>query len=155
MGQSFTPQSSLVGFVQFQFGDFVGSLGATVYVSLMENSITGNVLAVSAPIFMPNNFLGTTNFLFPSNVPVTPGVEHYFRPVLQSGDNTDLLSDLYNYQGGTAIFLGAAGPNPARDFWFREGYIVPEPSVACLSLTVAVVAVWSRRRTSCRHARGK
>lgn len=148
MGQSFTPQSSLVGFVQFQFGNFSGSVGSTVYVSLMENSITGNVLAVSAPIFMANNFLGTTNFFFPSNVPVQPGSEYYFRPVLQSGDNLSVLSDLYNYPGGTAFFNGAPTTDPGLDFWFREGYIVPEPSVACLSLAGVAVAVWFRRRKS-------
>ncbi len=152
MGQSFTPASAFVGFAQFQFDDFSGSLGATVYLELLENSISGNVIAASSPVFMANNFFGTATFFFPSNVVVQSEVEYFLRPVLQSGDNTALLSDLYNYSRGAAIFSGVPRTD-ARDFWFREGYVVPEPSSVLLAFLGGgffFLRLWRRRITELR-----
>jgi len=130
MGQSFTPSLNSVGFVQFQFADFNdNNLGATVYVNLREDSITGNILSATLPISMPDNFKGITKFLFPSPVTVTPGVTYYFQPVLQSGDDAFVILDgQYNYPGGGRFILGAPSPGDT-DLWFREGIIVPKISI--------------------------
>jgi hypothetical protein len=57
------------------------------------------------------------------------------------------LAGFLDYPGGTAYTFGQ--PNPAGvDFWFREGYVVPEPSVAWLGLVGGMAAVWLRRRKS-------
>jgi hypothetical protein len=32
------------------------------------------------------------------------------------------------------------------DLWFREGYIVPEPSVICMSLMGIIATVWLKRK---------
>jgi len=149
VGQSFTPASAFIGFATLQFSDTVvnNGIGSTVFVNLREDSITGNVLTASSPVFMRDSYVGTTDFIFPSNVPITPGSTYFLVPVLQSGDDTSIHADFYNYPGGTAYTFGQ--PNPGGlDFWFREGYIVPEPSVACLSLAGVAVAVWFRRRKS-------
>ena len=113
LGQSFTPALSGVGFVQFQFGDFAGNLGATVSVNLREASIMGNVLATTAPVFMSNGYRGTATFYFNNNVLVAPGVTYYFQPTLISGDDTDVMGDLYDYRGGTLYSQGLATLLPA------------------------------------------
>jgi hypothetical protein len=145
MGQSFTPSLSAVGFVQFQFFDTTGIQGATVYVNLVANSITGNVIAATSPVFMPNSFHGITNFFFSSNIPVQPEVEYFFLPVLQSGDNTDLMGDLYPYSRGTAIFSGQPS-TLGVDFWFREGIVVPEPATGSFLLMGAAGAMMLRQK---------
>ena len=116
--------------------------GATVFVNLRSNSITGPILAVSDPVFMPNNFFGTTNFVFSTAVSVVPGVSYYFQPLVQSGDNWATYLTDGSYGGGTAI--GAGVPISDRDLWFREG-VVPEPSSALLVLIGGGLLVWRRR----------
>ena len=145
MGQSFTPSLSAVGFVQFMFLDSTGNQGATVYINLLSDSITGSVVAATSPVFMPNGFNGITNFFFPSNVSVQSGVEYFFRPVLLSGDNTGLKADIFNYSLGTAIFVGQPS-NAGVDFWFREGIVVPEPSSFALLGISALAVFFSRHK---------
>ncbi len=126
LGQSFTPSLSSVGFIRLFLIDGVrnNGLGATVYVNLREDCITGPVLGLSGPVFMPDNFGigsgGYTNFFFSSPVPVTPGATYYLQP------------------NGAAV--------PFDDLWFREGVFVPEPSWALLILVGGGVFVYARRR---------
>lgn len=149
MGQSFTPSLSTVGFIQLRLSDGVNNngQGAFIYVNLLENSITGNVVAATSPIFLPNGFFGTTNFIFLSNIPVNSGISYYFQPIFQSGDVSFLTySDQFGYVGGTAFFAGQ--PDPAgKDFWFREGIVVtPEPSCLALLLGGVLAVIRSRAR---------
>jgi hypothetical protein len=146
IGQSFTPTLSAVGFVQLELGDSVNlnGVGATVYVNLRADSITGPVLSSTEPVFMPDNFFGATNFFFSSPISVTPQTTYYFQPVVQSGDswvvNTALGDD---YPRGTMYYQGAVLRN--FDFWFREGLIVPEPSSTGLLLIGSGVLFYVRR----------
>jgi hypothetical protein len=65
-GQSFTPSLSAVGFIRLYLGDGVfNGLGTTLAVNLRENSITGNVLAVTSPVSLGDRFVGPVNFFFP------------------------------------------------------------------------------------------
>ncbi|MFM2083106.1 MAG: hypothetical protein RL380_1797 [Verrucomicrobiota bacterium] len=133
-GQSFTPSLSAVGFIRLNLQDvFVNNnLGATLYVNLRANSITGAVLAASAPVFMPDGYIGFTNFIFASSVSVIPGTTYYFEPVVQSGDVWGANIGDYNYDGGKSYVqgMGLGG----GDFWFREGIIVPAPEPGTLWL---------------------
>jgi hypothetical protein len=99
---------------------------------------------------MPDSFgwgtRGYVNFFFPIPVAVTPGVTYYFNPVVQSGDNWDIVGYNYGYAGGTAYFKGVA--DPLEDLWFREGIVVPEPSSALLISIGAGALVYVRRRHS-------
>ena len=149
-GQSFTPTLPTVGFIRLKFND--GSLadgrGATLYVNLRTDSITGPILSSTAPVTMPNLFTGTTDFYFPTEVPVTPGLVYYFEPVLQSSPGLAWYIDVstyYNYLGGTAFYNGLPQTSGA-DLWFREGLVVPEPSSALLGLLGAGMFVWFRRK---------
>jgi hypothetical protein len=147
MGQSFTPALSSVGFVRLRVGDGAfNSLGATVYVNIRSDSITGQILASSDAIVMPEAFADFPDFVFPSAVAVTPGHTYYIQPVLQSGDPSFYVRvyNSYNYAGGTALDSGTA--LPFIDFWFREGIIVPEPSSAVLTLVGGALFVLLRRR---------
>jgi hypothetical protein len=123
MGQSFTPTNSSVGFVQFKFADSHSGngTGATIYVNLVSDSITGAVLAASAPVFMPDGFFWSiTNFFFSTPVSVTPGTTYYFQPVVAAGSDSqwDMVVGNYSYSGGTAFIFG--GPQSYQT-WFREG----------------------------------
>ena len=133
-GQSFTPSLSAVGFIRLNLQDLNANngLGATLYVNLRENSITGNVLSASSPVFMPNSYVGFTNFIFPTAVSVTPGVVYYFEPIVQSGDSWAAQATEYEYSGGTLFYQG--GALGGGDFWFREGIIVPAPEPGTLWL---------------------
>src|SRR5580765_100770 len=90
MGQSFTPSLPSVGFVQFELfdGHPNNGLGATLYVNLRSNSITGPILSSSDPVFLPDTPTGggLTNFLFPGGASVIPGTTYFFEILVQSGD---------------------------------------------------------------------
>ncbi len=147
MGHSFTPSFSSVGVVALNLydGDTLHTAGATVFVNLRWNSITGPILGVSDPVFMPNNFFGITNFVFSTPVAVVPGVTYYFQPLVQSGDGWGSYLTDGSYPGGTAIAGGL--PISDRNLWFREG-IVPEPSSAVLFLSGVALAACRRLRNA-------
>ncbi len=144
MGQSFTPALSSVGFVQLEFVDDTPSgIGATVYVNLRANSISGGILNSTDPILVPLGIREVVTFYFSSPADVTPGTTYYFQPVLQSGDPAmSVVEDIFNYPGGMIYLQGIGDPN--FDLWFREG-IVPEPSTWTLLLTGATL-LWLRSR---------
>ncbi len=50
----------------------------------------------------------------------------------------------YNYSGGTAFVDGLAVPT--KDFWFREGIVVPEPCSPALLLLGGGFLLWARRK---------
>jgi hypothetical protein len=145
-GQSFTPSLSGIGFIRLGLddGNAISSTGATVYVSLIAGSIGGTVIASTAPVTMPGNFGGFPTFYFPTNISVTPGTTYYFTPVVQSGGPWNVLSDMYNYSGGSAWNGGS--PVLASDLWFREGVVTPEPSsLAVLTLGTGALLVARHR----------
>lgn len=149
IGQSFTPSLTSVGFVRLAMGDanFNNGIGATVYVNLRENSLTGNILSSTDPVFMADRFGGYQTFFFQSPVSVNPGTTYFFQPVVQSGDSWGIVYyNAYNYQGGSAYSQGAS--INGYDLWFREGIIVPEPSAAAL-LGVASLLGWRARPRRC------
>jgi hypothetical protein len=75
IGQSFTPALSSVGFIRLFLSDNgFNSVGATVYVNLRTNSITGPLLSSTDPVFMPDRFSGYTNCIFVTPLAVVPGV---------------------------------------------------------------------------------
>lgn len=146
VGQSFTPTLSSVGFVMLNLFD-AGSLptGATVFVNLLSNSITGSVLGSTAPVFMPDGFSGISNFTFSNAVSVTPGVSYYIQPIIQSGDNFSVYVTDTSYSG-TAYSQGS--PQAFAELWFREGIVVPEPSSIVLALLGTGVLAWRCRKSS-------
>jgi hypothetical protein len=145
IGQSFTPSLNAVGFVRLALVDSaLNAVGATVYVNLRSGSITGPILASTQPVGMPDNYGGATTFIFANPVSVVPGTMLYFQPVVQSGDAWGIYHDRrYNYSGGTAFFAGQADLD--FDLWFREGIIVPEPSLTLLLLSGAALMLYLRR----------
>ena len=147
IGQSFTPSTTAVGFIRLSLNDATpgNSAGATVFVNLRANSITGTVLGSSDAVSMPDNFgrgtNGYVNFFFPSPVTLIPGTTYYFQPVVQSGDTWQVGAYNFpvNYAGGTAYYDGVA--SGSDDLWFREGIVVPEPSTICLGIFGAATII--------------
>src|SRR5689334_1593218 len=59
-GQSFTPRLSAVDFIKLQFvdGNVNDGKGATVFVNLRSDSVTGSILGSSLPVTMHTEFHG-------------------------------------------------------------------------------------------------
>jgi hypothetical protein len=144
-GQSFTPGLSGVDFIRLFLLDAnpTNDLGATLYVNLRTNSITGPILATTAAVALPESFDGAVNFLFTNTVALLPGRLYYFEDVVRSGDQWKAWDGEFNYPGGTLFALGQA--NTAADQWFREG-LVPEPASALLLLLGGAVLFAMRER---------
>jgi hypothetical protein len=140
LGQSFTPSLSAVGFVRIYL---YGSGPATVYMNLRSNSITGSILGTTPSMIVTST--GPANFVFSSPVDVSPGETYYFQPVLQfTGGGWGTFIAGYNYAGGVAYIDGF--DVPTKDFWFREGIIVPEPTSFALFGISALALLFSCRR---------
>ena len=147
MGQSFTPSLNSVGFVRIYAydADSADGLGATLYLNLRADSITGPILGTTDPLALPNFFGRPVDFIFSTPVPVTPGTTYFFQPVVQSGNTWGLNASDYNYAGGTAFVLGQ--PNTRNwDLWFREGVVVPEPSSITLISVGGIGLLFALRR---------
>jgi len=149
IGQSFVPTLSAVGFVQLELfdGHPNNGLGATLYVNLRSDSMTGAVLSSSSPVFMPETPSGggVTNFFFSAPATVVPGTTYFFEIVGESGDLWRVNATGETYPSGTSYLQG----NPsALDLWFREGVIVPEPSAAWLVLVAGGIWSYVRLKTS-------
>jgi len=150
VGQSFTPSLSTVGFFRVKLGDITpnNSLGATLVINLRSNTINGPILGTTTPAVLGDGFNSSVDFFLPSAVSVVPNMMYFFQVVVQSGDNTkitmrsDLLGDI-NYPGGD--FYGGIFSSSGEDLWFREGIIVPEPSISALLLGGGLFA-WLLRK---------
>ena len=148
MGQSFTPSLDGVGFIRLRLGRGSLDQGATIFLNLRTESITGAVLAATSPVTLPVGFIGTADFMFASNIPVTPGTAYYFQPIIQSGGPFSVNAGVLLYPGGSAFLNG----NPvSEDLWFREGVIVPEPSTAALLLIGGSAVVYVRRKSKAKN----
>jgi len=150
MGQSFTPSLNGIGFVRLNLLDENrnNGQGATIYVNLRSDSITGAIISSTAPVSLPDNFgfplnTGYVNFFFPTEVPLQPGTKYFLQPVVQSGDLWAMFSGSFGYSGGELYAQGVG--TTLTDAWFREG-IVPEPSST--ALLVCAVGLWFACRRS-------
>ena len=143
LGQSFTPTFSSVGFIRiFLSGGMFGN--ATVHINLRADSITGTILGSTSPVIVTVATQGFVDFFFADPVAVTPGTTYYFQPVNQTGGGWGAnVSDFYRYPGGTAFGNGV--PSLTRDFWFREGIVVPEPSAVALIFIGGGLLLYVRR----------
>ena len=145
-GQSFTPGLSGIDFIRLELADsdpFDGS-GATMYLNLHSDSITGAIIGTTEPVTMPNAFAGHPNFFFSTRVRLTPGVQYYFEAIVDpSSGPFRITAASYNYPGGS-VYAGGR-PVPQSDFWFREG-IVPEPSSLSMVIIGGAILVGTKLR---------
>ena len=147
-GQSFTPVLNSVEFIRLKFNDgnrFDG-LGATVYLNLRSDSMSGAILGTTDPVTMPSQFRGTEDFFFAGGVTVTTGVIYYFEVVEQSGGAWNIDGFSYHYPGGMFFYNGGT-PLSGSDLWFREGIVIPEPAAGALlwlGLAGLLTCRWAR-----------
>lgn len=143
-GQSFTPTLSAIDFVRLKIadGDPNDGLGSTWFLNLRSTGITGPILGTSASVGLPNGYTGPANFFFPSTIPLTPGTTYFFDVNSPDGAAWSVDFEGFNYAGGTGWEQGHA--NPAGDYWFREGLVVPEPSSAALLVLGGLAVAWFR-----------
>jgi hypothetical protein len=148
MGQSFTPSLDGVGFIRLDLARGTFDQGAIIFLNLRTDSITGAVLAATSPVSLPVGFIGTVDFLFPTQVAVSPGTTYYFQPIIQSGGTFSASGDNFRYAGGSAFLNGNA---VGEDLWFREGIIVPEPSSLALLLLGGATTAYVRRKSKAKN----
>lgn len=139
-GQSFTPSLSAVDFVRLNLNDKNpnNTLGAVLRVNLRTGAINGPILATTGAVSLTNGFSGVVSFSFVGPAQLAPGTTYFLEPIVQSGDQWNVLAGEYNYPGGAMFADGFQ--STASDFWFREGVVVPEPSIA--ALLVVGISVW-------------
>jgi len=145
LGQSFTPTLTSIGFVALFIDG--GSSEATIYVDLRSTSITGPILGSTTPAFFPNFYYANAypTFYFPTAISVTPGVQYFFQPIIQSGDTVGIFESDGSYVGGNLIEEGVVIPN--HNLWFQEGIVAaPEPSSSLLLLVGSGILFYARRR---------
>jgi hypothetical protein len=150
-GQSFMPTLNQVGFVRLELFDSNNNngLGATLYVNLRSGSLTGPIIGTSALVTLPDSFgLAASNqfvnFFFANPISVQPGTTYFFQPVVQSGDPWWVDGAIFYYSRGSGYTYGSDNYN--WDYWFREGIVVPEPSLLALAAVGIGIATLSRRR---------
>jgi len=143
IGQSFVPSLGAVGFIQLEVADPIfNGVGATIYVNLLSDSITGTILGSTDPVFVPVGPYGVVGFFYSVPVSVSPGTTYYLQPVVHSGDLSRVNAIGDPYPQGVAYLNGLV--LNGEDLWFREG--IPEPSVAWLLLAGGSVLACIRYR---------
>jgi len=143
LGQSFTPSFDSVGFVRIYAS---GGSSATFLMNIRSDSITGTIIGTSDPLTV--GLGGASTFLFSTPVSVTPGTTYYFQPIIQSSvGGYAAFIRAYNYSGG--MFIANGLEVPTKDFWFREGIVVPEPSSISLLLLGSGALFWMRKLRRC------
>ena len=134
---SFVPTLSSIGFVQLELTDDPDSntSGARICVGFFSGSPGEfTLIGTTTGVYLPPNFnndqighSGVTNFFFATPIALTPGQTYYLSPIELTGDDVWSVAVTVNTyaDGGLYGFDGT-------DLWFREGIVVPEPSVLVL-----------------------
>lgn len=136
MGQEFTPSLTTLGVFELYTEDFDtnNGIGASLFVNIRQNTITGSIIGTSSQVALTDMFNGVTHFDFPSTVSLTPGNLYVLEVVHASGDNWGVLRGTNTYPNGNVVLSGAT--ESLSDMWFREGPVasapVPEPSTLLL-----------------------
>jgi hypothetical protein len=135
--EAFVPTLSTIGFVQLEISDYLdtNTSGAAISVALYSGSPQyPTFLGGTERVYLPPNFnndqtgnSGVTNFNFATSIALTPGQTYYLVPLEITGDHvwSVAVTDNTYPNGGLYGFDGT-------DLWFREGIVIPEPSVLAL-----------------------
>jgi len=85
-GQSFTPSLSAVDFIRLNRNDTYpgNSLGATLYLTLHSDSMSGPVLGSTTPVFVADGSSTISTFLFPTTVALYLRTTYYLEVLVQS-----------------------------------------------------------------------
>lgn len=123
MGQTFTPASNAVGFVQLYV---VAGGSAVLHANLREGGVTGPMMAQSRQVAVAGGFSGILHFGFATNLAVTASQLYCIEPIIDSGADCSIVIYHFTYPGGEAIVQGAP-INWSTDMWFREGTVANYP----------------------------
>ena len=130
VGQEFTPQLSVLNFVELWFS--CSGYSGELKVNIRSGTIQGDILGSSDTVVITPGFYGFFNdimiFEF-DTVTLTPNELHVIEVVQISGFN--IMINRHGgpeslYPGGRMIIGGV--PNERCDLWFREGAKAPLPA---------------------------
>lgn len=144
LGQGFTPTMSSMDAAAFNLS--VGYLGTSgdVVIDVRSGSVTGAIIGTSNPQTVVGGNGSVYFFTFSSPVTLTPGAQYYLEPVEISGNN--LWAWLGFAPPGTGQAICGGYVDHADNFYFEEGTIVPEPSIAALFMIGGDIVYWHRRK---------
>jgi len=154
IAQSFTPSLSAVGWVQFSLYTFTSS-GDFLVINLRQGAWNGPIVSSTTPVVFSPGPIQKATFYFPDNIAVTPGQLYFFEPVLQSAGPMFIGYKFpSSYPGGEAWNNGLSSGDTS-DYWFREGIVVPEPSIVALfGVGAGWILIRRKRRTDRRVEAG-
>jgi len=151
-GQEFTPTLSGLDSVELLVVDFDQNdgLGATLQLNIRNDTITGQVIGASIPVYVPNRPPGhfpreeVVHFDFDATVPLAPGNLYVIEVEHLDGGNFSVCGcggyeDLY--PNGRVISLGSPSQGGVYyyDLWFREGMVeVLSPVVGDLGVVYSI-----------------
>ncbi len=142
MGQPFTPSFSSIGVAQFLLSSGIDS--SDIEVNLRSGSITGSILGTSLPTTIPGATSGTYALFFANPIQLTPGTQYFLQPFTVSG--TGAGANLVNASGSSGGAIVSGATRNGFNFWFQEGIVVPEPSLAGFFAVSGSIAYWRRRK---------
>jgi hypothetical protein len=134
--QEFTPALSALDVVEIWTQDLGFSagngVGATLEVWLRQDTTNGPVLAISAPLVLPDGWNALSRFNFTNLVWLTPQTRYALELRVLAGDNWGVNShgNLFPPAYSRGRYFLAGRPVEDIDMWFRTGLRIPAPVVA-------------------------
>lgn len=133
--QEFTPAIGALDVVEIWTQDLGNQqnngVGATLQAVLHEAAASGSVLAVSAPLMLPDGWNAPSRFDFTNVVWLTPEARYALELRVLAGDNWGVNSHglLFPPAYSRGRYFLAGQPTDALDMWFRTGLRMPSPQL--------------------------
>lgn len=147
IGQEFVPSFDSLDFVDLMLYGGGGTSTGTFAIRVHADSITAPILATSLPTLRNDGLERVTHFEFGSTVPLTAGNRYVIELSQLSVDSWEwgVAETGGGYDSGRMVWGGLPSVQ-GGDLWFREGTVVPEPTVgALLAVGIAFLSLFRNR----------
>lgn len=137
-GQEFKPALTSLDFVDLLMAhDDTNHPNGSAQILLRNDSISGLIIGASDLVVTSGlqSSVRTNRFRFSPRVQLVPGSNYVLQVLTFGSDFWGVgASDSDAYASGRMINGNSGQPEPAKDLWFREGFVVPAPDAATLSI---------------------
>jgi hypothetical protein len=147
IGQEFVPSFESLDFVDLMLYGGGGISTGTFAVSVHADNITAPILATSLPATRDDGLERVTHFEFGATVPLTAGKLYVIELSQLAVDSREwAVADTGGGYDSGRMLWGGSPPIQGGDLWFREGTVVPEPTVVALfAAGIAIVCLFRKR----------